>query len=118
MIPVKVIQESAKTALVECVIDGAYSRVFILASEIRDGNCNVDTLNAGIKYGLDWKRVVEKVLSQLDAASIANELKRHSIYRGDELTNNLQNARKAIWQGVGAPILQELINLSKLDKEE
>jgi hypothetical protein len=115
---IKIIKKSAKTALVEYVVDGQYQRVLVPTSEIAGGKCDIETLQAGAKYGIDMEAAIESALQSIKPSDVANELKRHNIYRGYELVRNIDQVRKAIWQSAGAQILTNLINLSNTDKEE
>lgn len=115
---VKIIKKTGKTALVEYIGDGHYRRVFVPSSSVKNNQVDDGVLQTGAKYGLDWSAAVKSALDKISVDDIANELRRHNIYRGYELTENLGSVRAAIWQSAGAQILTELINLSNKDKEE
>lgn len=116
---VKIIQKNGKTTLVEYIKDGQYHRVFVPSSSVKNNRVDYGVLQTGAKYGLDWSIAIQSALDKIGfVGNVANELRRHNIYRGYELVENLDQVRKAIWQSAGAQILTELINLSNTDKEE
>jgi len=97
-IAVRVVAQEGKSALVEWEAEGDLCRAYVPAAKIEGGQCDEDTLAAGIRYGVPWEDVIDAALSR---ESVGKQLRRHGIWTRADIEKNMQGAQRAINQATG-----------------
>ena len=97
-VAVKVIARKDQSALVEWEAEDDLCRGYVPAARIEGGQCDEDTLAAGIRYGVPWEDVIDAALSK---ESIGKQLRRHGIWTRADIEKNMQGAQRAINQATG-----------------
>lgn len=78
LVAVSVIVATGETALVEWADKaGLLRRAYVPASEVQGDQVSSDTLDAGIRYGVDFEEILKP---QVTAIRVAQELRRRGIW--------------------------------------
>lgn len=98
LLPVNVINSDENSALVEFVQGGKLLRKMIPASSINDSQADVNTLAAGIEYGIDWSGL-QLPAQEVIIESLIEQLHNNGIWTLNDL---LSKPNQAIGSIIGA----------------
>ena len=93
-LPVRVVEKKGKSALVEWDEGDDQRRGFVPVKEIEGGKCGEDGLGAAIPYGAPWEQFID--LSELNAETLARNLRRLGVWTADDLERNPKALRQAL----------------------
>lgn len=96
---VKVVAEKDGSALVEWIEKDDLHRCYIPSAEVEKGKASKDALDAGIPYGIAWEDYLGDLPKGM-AHTLAAELRRRDVWRGEDL-NNAQAVKRAVGAAVG-----------------
>lgn len=85
-IPVRVVGNRGRSAIVETELDGKQVRVVLPKSKVKDGNVEEEEFEKGVPYGADWESLIEITVTPEE---IARELKRRNIWTLKEYKENV-----------------------------
>ena len=97
-VAVRVVEQRDKSALVEWEAEGDLCRAYVPAAKIEGGQCDEDTLAAGIRYGVPWEDILGEMPS---GETVGKQLRRHGIWTRADIEKNMQGAQRAINQATG-----------------
>ena len=109
LVSVKVLARSGKSVLVEYYHDEILARCYIPGNVLIADKADLDELQAGIPYGVDWSKV--GTLS-VDPVALDREFKRAGIYTSADLQANPVVANLTIAKLAGA-VKSNLIKFAK-----
>ena len=95
-VAIRVVKQEGQSALVQ-LADGR--RVFIPASEVKDGKCADGALGAGIPYGVAWEDVI--TMPTLSVGELAERLRKTGIYTSDDVAHSVKRVDKIIKLALG-----------------
>jgi hypothetical protein len=91
---VTVVKAVDQSALVEWSDGKRLRRAYVPAHELDGGKCKESVLEAGIQYGADWEKYIEKV--NLSPATIADELRANGFWMPEDIACKVKRAQQIV----------------------
>lgn len=89
MVPVKPLGQEGTSVLVEWMSEGQiYHRGYIPAGKLKDNLVDEKVLAKAVPFGLPWEEIVNVTAT---AESIANDLRRHNVWKYEDISASAMN---------------------------
>lgn len=116
---VRTIKQSGAASLTEYVKDGSLCRVYVPSASIVNAECDEETLERGIEYGLPWEELLEQALGVTPemARQMAHQLRRRGVWVTTDLRHEPEQTIAALQAAFGASYQRILAAAETFDKE-